>query len=181
MIAGMATTSSSASGGSIRRVVSIQATLASPVLRERLAMRVAILVACAAYLPVLWRAPGVLPLVTPAVFLPMLGVHSVSSSLRRRSPEAGALACHCATAVQLLLACATPLCYPRVFRLDDALRPLTFVVTALLLSIIAGLSTFLSHELLRQRSAAAQDGRVRAPMATGTSGRSSSGPNPRRG
>lgn len=178
MIARMATTSSTASGGSIR---GIGATLMSPVLRERLAMRVAVLVACAAYLPVLWRAPGVLPLVTPAVFLPMLGVHSVSSLLRRRSPEAGALACHCATAVQLLLACATPLCYPRVFRLDDALRPLTFVVTAILLSIIAGLLTFLSHELLRQRFAAAQDGRVRAPMATGTSGRSSSGPNPRRG
>lgn len=177
MIAGMVTTSSTASGSSIRR---IGAMLASPVARERLAMRLAILVACAAYLPVLWRAPGVLPLVTPAVFLPMLGVHSVGSMLRRRSPEAGALACHCATGVHLLLACATPLCYPRVFRLDDALRPLTFVITAILLSIIAALLTFLSHELLRQRFAAAQDGRVRVPMATSTSGRSGSGPNPRR-
>jgi hypothetical protein len=178
MIAGMATaiTTSTGSWGRVR------ATLASPVARERLAMRIGVLAAFVSYLPVLWHAPGALPLVTPAVFLPMLGVHAVSTQLRRRSPEAGALACNCAAVVQLLLACATPLCYPRTFRLDDALRPFIYAVTALLLSIIAGLLTFLSHELLRQRAGQPSDGRVRGTMAVGSSGRTgaSSGSGPRR-
>lgn len=145
----------------------------SPMAIERLCMRLAITVAAVAYLPVLWRAPGVLPLVTPAVFLPMLGTYAVSSLLRRWRPGAGALACHCAAAVQLILAGATPLCYPRTFRLSDGLLPFLYVITALLLSIIAGLSSFLVHALLLRRGEGG--GRVRGPLATSSSGRHAAG------
>jgi hypothetical protein len=150
----------------------VRATLESPAALERLCMRLAVLVAAVAYLPVMWRAPAALPLLTPVVFLPMLAVFAVSSYLRRSSPETGGLACHIAASAQLLLAGATPLCYPRVFRPGDGLLPLTYVITAILLSIIAALLTFLVHELLQQRS----DGRVRGPMPGSSSGRNAAQP-----